>query len=176
MRGFFATVLGAVFALFIFAVSPSGNLVSRAEGAELGTVTDFDSLVTVKGAFLGAMHSIRGVPGAGLPWALGSVKGDLKADGALLIDVKGLVLADDPAVPAEKRLTNPIAYFKGLVSCKTMDAMGMVMTVNTSTDQFPANMAGDSRIEAMLNLPYPCVAPIIFVTTPKGAWLAVTGR
>lgn len=176
MRRLIATILGAVFALFILAVSPPGNLVAKAEGAEIGTVTDFDSMVTVKGAFLGAMHSIRGVPGAGLPWTLGSVKGDLKTDGTLLIDVKGLVLADDPMVPVEKRLTNPIAYFKGLVSCKSMDTMGMVVTVNTSTDQFPATMTGDAKIEAMLHLPYPCVAPIIFVTTPNGAWLAVTGR
>lgn len=72
--------------------------------------------------------------------------------------------------------TDRLAYFIGIVSCKTMDAMGMVSTVNTSTDQFPATMAGDAKIEATLHLPYPCVAPVIFVATPIGAWLAVTGR
>ena len=175
MRWLISTVFGAVFALFILAVSPSGNLITKAEGAEVGTITGFDSLVTVKGAFLGP-YSIRGVPGAGLPWTLGSVTGNLKTDGTLLIDVKGLVLADDPMVPAEKRLTNPVAYFKGIVSCKSIDAMGSVVTVNTSTDQFHATVTGDAKIEAMLYLPYPCVAPIIFVTSPTGAWFAVTGR
>jgi len=54
--------------------------------------------------------------------------------------------------------------------------MGSVVPVNTSTDQYPATMTGDAKIEAMLHLPYPCVAPIIFVTSPSGAWFAVTGR
>lgn len=176
MRRLITTIMGAVFALFMLAVSPTGNLITQAEGAEVGTITEFDSLVGVKGAFLGDMHSIRGVPGAGLPWTIGSVAGNLKTDGALLIDVKGLVLADDPMVPAERRLTNPVAYFKGIVSCKSIDGMGNVVTVNTSTGQFHATPTGDSRIEAMLYLPYPCVAPIIFVTSPNGAWFAVSGR
>jgi len=54
--------------------------------------------------------------------------------------------------------------------------MGSVVTVNTSTDQYPATMTGDAKIEAMLHLPDPCVAPIIFVTSPSGEWFAVTGR
>ena len=176
MRGLIATIMGAVFALFILAVSPTGNLIAQAEGAEVGTITNFDSLVTVKGAFLGPLYAIRGVPGAGLPWTLGSVEGNLKTDGTLVINVKGLVLADDPMVPPEKRLTNPVAYFKGIVSCKSIDGMGSVVTVNTTTDQFHATMTGDAKIEALLYLPYPCVAPIIFVTSPTGAWFAVTGR
>ena len=145
-------------------------------GVEAKTISNFDSMAPVKGAFVGIMHPIRGVAGAGLPWTLGSVSGQLKSDGSLLIDVKGLVLADDPMVPPEKKLTNPLMNFTGIVSCKTMDTMGMVMKVNTSTDLFPATMTGDAKIAAMLKLPYPCVAPVVFVATPDGHWLAVSGR
>jgi len=35
---------------------------------------------------------------------------------------------------------------------------------------------GDAgRTEAALGLPSPCIAPIVFVTSPGGAWLAATG-
>lgn len=172
MKRLIAALMGAVFALFVLAVSATNSQAAT----EVATVTEFDIMAPVKGAFLGAAHPVRGVPGAGLPWTIGSVSGHLKADGSLLIDVRGLVLADDPMVPAEKRLTNPVANFMGIVSCKSMDMLGKVVTVNTSTDQFPATMEGDSKIEAMLHLPYPCVAPVVFVTTPEGYWLAVSGR
>lgn len=48
------------------------------------------------------------------------------------------------------------------------------------TDAFPATQGfaseggGNAKIEADLALPQPCLAPIIFVTSPGGAWFAVT--
>jgi len=35
---------------------------------------------------------------------------------------------------------------------------------------------GNASIEANLSLPQPCIAPIVFVTTPSGAWFAATGH
>jgi hypothetical protein len=43
------------------------------------------------------------------------------------------------------------------------------------TDPFPASSTGDSKIEATLDLPEPCIAPIVFVTSPGAAWFAATG-
>ena len=54
--------------------------------------------------------------------------------------------------------------------------------VNRLTDPFPAttgfaaNGGGNASIEAMIDLPKPCIAPIVFVTSPSGAWFAVTGQ
>jgi hypothetical protein len=47
---------------------------------------------------------------------------------------------------------------------------------NVVTDGFPANEQGDSLILTHVELPNPCVAPIVFVTgeDPK-KWFAVTG-
>ena len=55
------------------------------------------------------------------------------------------------------------------------DADGNPTTVNVSTGLFPADAAGNSEIEETLSLPSPCIAPIIFVTNPGGAWFAATG-
>ena len=57
----------------------------------------------------------------------------------------------------------------------TVDANGGAATRNVTTGDFPATTAGDAEIEAAIELPSPCIAPIVFVTSPGGAWFAVTG-
>jgi hypothetical protein len=73
------------------------------------------------------------------------------------------------------RGTNPVAEFKAIVSCLTSSG-GTAQTVNISTNTVPATPTGDARIREKVSLPTPCFAPIIFVTSPGGAWFAVTGR
>src|SRR4029450_8425199 len=82
--------------------------------------------------FTGATNAIRGVPGGGLPWELDAAKGELRADGRLEVEVEGLVLARRAPVPEALQGTNPIASFKAIVSCLTVDG-GTAATVNVST-------------------------------------------
>jgi hypothetical protein len=131
------------------------------------TVLEFKTMVGVDGPFRGATNAIRGINGAGAPWRIDGVNGDLKTDGMLEIDVDGLVLVSTGL--------NPSAFFRGAVSCLTSTDT-TVSTVNLVTEQFPATPTGDSKIEAELSLPSPCVAPIVFVTNAAGtSWFAVTG-
>jgi len=51
----------------------------------------------------------------------------------------------------------------------------MATVTNVSTRQFRASMAGNSEIRARVKLPEPCIAPIVFVASPTGAWFAATG-
>jgi len=54
---------------------------------------------------------------------------------------------------------------------------GLPAVVNVPTAAFDATMpAGDAQTETNVDLPTPCLAPIVFVTTPGGSWIAVTGR
>jgi hypothetical protein len=131
------------------------------------TVLEFKTMVGVDGPFRGPANAIRGINGAGAPWRIDGVDGELKSDGRLEIDVQGLVLVSTGL--------NPSAFFRGAVSCLTNDAT-TVSTVNLVTEQFPATTAGDSKIEANVSLPSPCVAPIVFVMNAGGtSWFAVTG-
>jgi hypothetical protein len=131
------------------------------------TVLEFKTMVGVDGPFRGAANAIRGINGAGAPWRIDGVNGELKSDGRLEIEVEGLVLVSTGL--------NPSAFFRGAVSCLTNDAT-TVSTVNLVTEQFPATTAGDSKIEANVGLPSPCVAPIVFVMNAGGtSWFAVTG-
>jgi hypothetical protein len=51
-----------------------------------------------------------------------------------------------------------------------------VVTKNVVTQGFPATVEGDSVIKAQIELPNPCVAPIVMVLAGlEEKWFAVTG-
>ena len=137
-------------------------------------ILEWQTMVGVPQAFTGTTNAavIRGVPGGGIPWALDLGKGELSTGGHLEIKVRGLVLASGANAG-----TNPVATFRGLVSCLTDQAT----VVNIPTDAFPATTGaataggGNANIEQTLNLPSPCIAPIVFVTSGGGSWFAATG-
>ena len=122
----------------------------------------FDSMTAVAGSAVGAVND-RGLAGGGLPWVIASGNGSVTRDGHVQVSVTGLV------IPARGN-TNPIANFKAIVSCITQHHV----IVNVSTGLFPANAAGDSTIEANVTLPRHCSRPLLFVTSPGGAWFAVS--
>ena len=94
--------------------------------------------------------------------------------------VEGLVLdPNDPdVIAAGLAEVNPVGSFKAILSCLSVDGMGNKVTVNVETDTFPATTgvgAGDSKIRDTLELPDPCIAPIVFVTNSNGDWFAASG-
>jgi hypothetical protein len=127
----------------------------------------FQTMVGVSEPYTGATNPIRGIGGGGIPWVLDDAKGELRADGEIDIQVKGLVLATTGV--------NPAPTFKAVVSCLSIDADGNPITVNSATAEFPADAEGNCVIADQVDLPDPCIAPIVFVTNAAGRWFAVTG-
>jgi len=158
-------LLVAVLVLVLTSARPAGPLAARADGQ---TVLAFETMAPVSGAFVGT-STLRNIPGGGAPWVISSAQGSLDTDGNLEVDVTGLVLA--PSVPVRGG-TNPVPNFKAIVSCLNADGS----TTNVSTGPFPASLDGNSEIQARVDLPSPCFAPIIFVAASFGPWFAVTGR
>jgi hypothetical protein len=162
----------------IVAVALVAVMLLEANGASssLGRrVLRFGTMAAVVGPYVGG-DQIRGVTGGGLPWQIDEAHGVLRAGGRIRIEVEGLVLLDDESVPADLRGTNPVPFFKGLVSCETIDEEGNAVTTNVSTDPFPATGSGDSEILDTVDLPSPCFAPVVFVTSPTDQWFSVTGN
>ena len=143
----------------------------------LPTVLSFDHMYGVDGPFIGETNPIRGVVGDELPWTItGFIKGRLDKGGHLKILVKGLVFGDDPEVPPELRLKNDEETFRGLVSCVTEVSPTEVGTTNVITKGFLSTPDGNSFIDDTLDLPNPCIAPIVFVMSgSEDKWFAVTG-
>lgn len=135
----------------------------------------FDTLAGIPSGLTGTQSQLplRGINGGGLPWNIASGKGYLTSSGHLEIEVKGLVLA-----AGANAGSNPIASFRATVSCVKSDGT----FANIQTGSFPATTGpaasggGDAEIDAVVTLPQPCIAPIVFVTSPGGAWFAATGQ
>lgn len=140
------------------------------------TILSFRTMYGVDGPFVGDANPVRDVIGDELPWTIaGFVRGDLDNRGHLTIFVRGLVFADDPLVPPELVGTNDEPEFRGLVSCLT-EVGDAVETQNVVTDGFPADVHGNSFIHATIELPNPCVAPIVMILAgSEDKWFAMTG-
>ncbi len=164
----YAVIMTAI--LIVFSSLFLGGQTATAKDAK---ILSFDTMVGNTQAFTGAQNPIRGIDGGGIPWVLRSAQGDLSTSGRLEIKVRGLVLATGIYAGM-----NPVSSFRAIVSCLTAD--GSVQNVMTGT--FPATTGpasqggGNAKIDARLSLPHPCIAPIIFITSPTGAWFASTGN
>lgn len=157
--------LGTAAVMLGLALSP---VVQAGASSNENTIFEFESMVGVSGQFVGSTTPVRGLNGGGLPWVITSGEGEVDSAGNVQVEVRGLVLANDPAVPPNRRLTNPIPNFRAVVSC--LDGSGK--PVNRSTGLFPASPQGNAEIEATVDLPPICRDPIVFVTSPGLAWFA----
>ena len=176
----FAAAAALSFTCAAFAEKGSG----KDDAARPPKILEFQTMAGVSRPYTGATNAIRGVAGGGLPWVLTSAKGELDITGKLEIEVTGLVFdpADAAVIAAGLANRNTVPSFRATVSCLSRDTAGAPTTVNVSTGSFPATQGtadaggGNAKIEAWLQLPSPCIAPIAFVTSPGGAWFASTGH
>jgi len=162
--------------------SSSDASVVRREGTPVAPTSDskilsFETMYGVDDGFV-KNKAIRGVEGDELPWAVGSAVGSLTVGGHLTVSVRGIVFTNDPEVPPDLRGINDETDFRALVSCLVSEKKNgkKISTVNITTAPFPATPTGDSDIDAQLQLPGDCVAPIIFIISgDEDHWFAVTG-
>jgi hypothetical protein len=180
MRKRMALVITVVSVAALGAARP--GLVGRASSShdshdahEVRTLQAFDTMYGVDGPFVGDGFPIRDIPGDELPWVIHEARGRLDADGHLTLRVKGLVFKDVPEVPPELRGKNDESQFRAAVSCLT-ESGDAVTTSNVITLGFPATSSGDCSIRATVDLPNPCVAPIVLVLAgSEMKWFAVAG-
>lgn len=139
-----------------------------------GTLIAFDTMYGVDGPFVGDANPIRGVNGDESPWEIERAVGSLDSEGNLFILVRGLVFKDNPDPTLIGKNDEPT--FRGLVSCLTEEGEDTVAERNVSTPGFPATPTGNSLIRAKVELPNPCVAPIVMVLAgSEDKWFSVTG-
>ncbi len=109
---------------------------------------------------------IRNIPGGGVPWTIAEGEARLGADGALKVEVRGLVIAATGV--------NPVSQFIATLSC--LNADGTINNINTNP--VPATTTGDAEIEEVLTLPSTCLAPVVLVRAGLATntrWFAVSG-
>lgn len=137
------------------------------------TILAFHTMYGVDGPFTDEKNAIRGIPGDEDPWEIDKAIGSLDTKGHLRILVRGLVFKDndDPTLIGH----NDADEFKGVVSCLT-EENGEVTEKHVETEGFPADFDGNSFIHGNVELPNPCVAPIVFIIPgDEFKWFAATG-
>jgi len=170
--------MGALPAAAVATVATARGLTAKADNGQ------DDELVLAFSTMRGSLPHvvINGNAAPGFPWIISDGDGSLSDEGHLNLHVRGLVLAHSvPKVGG----TNPIPFFRAIVSCTSVDGTGAEDVVNFATGPFPADAQGNCNINAHVVLPNPCFAPIVFVgpaaptATPGvitgGTWFAVTG-
>ena len=160
---------GALAAL-VAAGSSATATADKGPGLEVGAMVGLPAAYATNALPVPAgVPVLRGLQPGGLPWVIGRARAEVKASGRVEVSFKNLLFAPGTG-PAG---TNTIGMMKVIVSCLT--ASGEV--ANISTESFPVSTgegAGDGGIETKVAIPDPCLAPLVFVATPTGRWLAVS--
>jgi hypothetical protein len=159
MRHFRKLFLVALSALSLVAL---GSATALAEDGH--NIVQFSSMTPVTGAAVGAVND-RGLVGGGKAWVIATGTGSVSRDGHVMVSVTGLVIPDLGNI-------NPVAKLKAIVSCVTQHHV----IVNTSTGLFDATGTGDVTIDDTVALPRHCGHAIVFVTSPGGAWFAMSNQ
>jgi hypothetical protein len=179
MKKYASALLAVLLLMGLFLFTGSSNATAKET-----KLLEWSTMVGIPRAYIGTRAPIRGINGGGLPWKLTGGVGELSGSGKLELRVTGLVLdPNDPDVIARGiGNTNPSANFRAVVSCQSVDVNGNATVENVATDPFTATTGplsaggGNARVEAKLSLPKPCIAPIVFITSPAGSWFAATGN
>ena len=146
-------------------------------GGTRDRILDFDTMYAVDGPFTSPANTINGVRGDDLPWELESASGSLLSDGHLELHVRGLVFADDDEVPPELQGKNDERTFRVLLSCITeKEGQHKTEQARVFSRDFPASEDGDGDFDGEIEVPNPCVAPVLFIMAgSEDRWFAVTG-
>jgi len=117
--------------------------------------------------------SIGDVPSCGKVWKLTWGNAELKGDGDIEAEVKGLVL-NDTSTGQANGTPDGVDGVAAAVVCSTPSGA----TVAGQTDVVALSKEGDAKIKAHINLPS-CIAPVIVLRERYegkiGGWLAATG-
>jgi hypothetical protein len=108
----------------------------------------------------GAANVVRGVSRGGQPWVIARLSADVKTDGRISVDGRGLLLAGGNAI--------------GTNGNQSVRAMLFCGTASFNSDLVPLEANGDFRIEGMLNAlpPDPCESPVLLIVNAGGRWFA----
>lgn len=107
-----------------------------------------------------AVNAVNGVSPGGVPWVIADLKAEVRVDGAIRVDGRGLLLGG----------TNNIGRNGG----QSVRARLFCGGVAHDTALVALDEAGDFRIEDVLNPvpPNPCDGAVLLIVSGGGAWFA----
>jgi hypothetical protein len=154
-----------------FALPAAAALLLSGVGGVACAGDKFESDLT---ACLANKTAIGDVPSCGKIWKLKSGEAELKHNGSLEVEVKGLVL-NDTTVGEFNGTPDGVDAVAAAVLCNGPDGL----KVAAQTEPVPLSKKGDAKIKVKVDLPNGCVGPIVVLRERYegkiGGWLAATG-
>jgi hypothetical protein len=113
-----------------------------------------------------ALNVVRGVPPGGFPWVIKRLRADVKADGRVQLDVRGLLLSGGNVIG-----TNGGQRVLAMLFCGAPGANGTLGTATAHISEsagVPLDANGDVEIDDVLTPvpPSPCDSPALLIATP----------
>jgi hypothetical protein len=107
------------------------------------------------------VNVVRGFQPGGQPWVISRLTADVRSDGRISVDGRGLLLAGGDGIGTT-----------GNQSVRAVLFCAGAAPVNTDLVALDAN--GDFRIDAVLSSPPadPCGAPVLLIVNPQNRWFA----
>ena len=107
------------------------------------------------------VNVVRGVQPGGQPWVISRLTADVRSDGRISVDGRGLLLAGGDGIG-----TTGNQSVRAVLFCAGAQPV--------SSELVPLDASGDFRIDGMLSaLPAdPCGAPVLLIVSGNGRWFA----
>jgi hypothetical protein len=112
---------------------------------------------------------VRGVQPPGQLWVISSLKADVRTDGSIRVDGRGLLLAGGNGIG-----TNAGQSVRATLICDTVITPPATTPPLFETALVPLEANGDFRIDDVLQPapPAECASPVLLIRNPAGAWFA----
>jgi hypothetical protein len=108
----------------------------------------------------GLSNTVRGVNPGGQPWVITRLTADVRTDGKILADGRGLLLAGGDNIGTTGNQSVRARLFCGLVA--------------HDSNLVPLEANGDFRIDGTVapTPPFPCANPVLLIVSGGGNWFA----
>jgi len=112
---------------------------------------------------------VRGVQPPGQLWVISSLKADVRTDGSIRVDGRGLLLAGGNTIG-----TNANQSVRATLICDTAIVAPATTPPLFNSQLVPLEANGDFRIDDVLDPlpPAECASPVLLIRNPAGAWFA----
>jgi hypothetical protein len=157
---------GLLLALSLFLLLPlaatAEDSLAKFDGG-IGVIPVSSGVGTAPTATVVNRNIVRGVQPPGQLWVIADLKADVKTDGRIQVDGRGLLLAGGNAIG-----TNANQSVRATLLCASDG------NVLHDTGLVPLEANGDFRIDDTLSgmLPNPCTSAVLLIRNPNGAWFA----
>jgi hypothetical protein len=113
-----------------------------------------------------ALNLVRGIPPGGFPWVIKRLRADVKADGRVQVDVRGLILAGSNVIGTNGGQRVLVMLFCGAPGAG--GSLGDATAHITDPAGVPLNANGDVDIDDILTPapPSSCDSPALLIATP----------